>query len=163
MSHRPHELQILDISLHFYFTSSLSVSSKEVYTNKFVYTQIDYRLKSTPSSKQCQKRSQKEVEIPFDSVCQLKASLSQIKLGVKLPAHRVGLPGDVDTIAGSALTPVLEFVSALPAYLLMGAYRQAGKVGHPADLPVNWGILIQNWARMAINKSDFVISLEEIS
>jgi len=36
----------------------------------------------------------------------------------------VGLRGDVDIIIGSALTPVLESVAALPA-------------GLPADLPVN--------------------------
>ena len=29
--------------------------------------------------------------------------------------HRVGLPGNVDMIIGSALTPVLESVTALPA------------------------------------------------
>ena len=38
-------------------------------------------------------------------------------IGVKLPAHRAGLPGNVDLITGSAF---------LPAY----------KAGHPADLPV---------------------------
>jgi hypothetical protein len=42
---------------------------------------------------------------------------------MKLPAHTTGLPGNVDMITGSALTPVLESVTALPA-------------GHPADLPV---------------------------
>jgi hypothetical protein len=49
----------------------------------------------------------------------------------KLPADPVktgqawlGLPGNVDMITGSALTPVLESVAALPA-------------GLPADLPVN--------------------------
>ena len=36
---------------------------------------------------------------------------------VKFPAHRAGLPGNVDMITGSAF---------LPAY----------KAGHPADLPV---------------------------
>jgi len=41
---------------------------------------------------------------------------------MKLPAHRAGLPGNVDMITGSALTPVLESVSALPA----PAYRQEG-------------------------------------
>jgi hypothetical protein len=48
-------------------------------------------------------------------------------LGVKLSAHpvktgqaRQGLPGNVDMIIGSALTPVLESVTALPA----PAYRQ---------------------------------------
>jgi hypothetical protein len=41
----------------------------------------------------------------------------------KLPAHRPGLPGNVNIIRGSALTPVLESVAALPA-------------GYPADLPV---------------------------
>ena len=45
---------------------------------------------------------------------------------MKLPAHRAGLPGDVDMITGSASTPVLESASALPAC----------KAGHPADLPV---------------------------
>ena len=45
---------------------------------------------------------------------------------MKLPAHRAGLPGNVDMITGLALTPVLESVAALPAY----------KAGHPADLPV---------------------------
>ena len=44
---------------------------------------------------------------------------------VKLPAHRAGLPGEADTITGSALTPLRESVTALPAY----------KAGHPADLP----------------------------
>jgi galactose-1-phosphate uridylyltransferase len=33
-------------------------------------------------------------------------------------------------ITGLALTPVLEFVAALPAY----------KAGHPADLPVKGGV-----------------------
>lgn len=42
---------------------------------------------------------------------------------MKLLAHRAGLPGNVDMITGSALTPVLESVTALPA-------------GYPADLPV---------------------------
>jgi len=37
--------------------------------------------------------------------------------------HRARFPGNVDMITGSALTPVLESVAALPA-------------GHPADLPV---------------------------
>ena len=44
---------------------------------------------------------------------------------VKLPAHRAGLPGNVDMIIGSALTPVLESVAALPAYLPT-AGRQGG-------------------------------------
>ena len=38
---------------------------------------------------------------------------------MKLPAHRAGLPGNVDMITGSAF---------LPAY----------KAGHPADLPVTF-------------------------
>jgi len=38
---------------------------------------------------------------------------------MKLPAHRAGLPGNVDMIIRSAF---------LPAY----------KAGHPADLPVNY-------------------------
>jgi len=50
---------------------------------------------------------------------------------VKLPAHRAELPGNVDRITGSALTPVLESVPALPAY----------KAGHPADLPVKGGVV----------------------
>ena len=48
---------------------------------------------------------------------------------VKLLAHpvrtgqaRLGLPGDVDMIIGSALTPLRESVTALPA----PAYRQEG-------------------------------------
>ena len=41
---------------------------------------------------------------------------------MKLPTHRTGLPANVDMITGSALTPVLESVSALPA----PAYRQEG-------------------------------------
>ena len=49
---------------------------------------------------------------------------------MKLPAHRAGLPGDVDTITGSALTPLRESVAALPAY----------EAGHLADLPVTQGI-----------------------
>jgi hypothetical protein len=35
---------------------------------------------------------------------------------VKLPTHRAGLPGNVDMITGSALTPLRESVAALPAY-----------------------------------------------
>ena len=50
---------------------------------------------------------------------------------VKLPAHRAGLPGNVVMITRSALTPVLESVSALPAP------ATGRKAGHPADLPVN--------------------------
>ena len=45
---------------------------------------------------------------------------------MKLPALWAGLPGNVDMIIGSALTPVLESVSALPAY----------KAGHPAEFPM---------------------------
>ena len=41
---------------------------------------------------------------------------------MKLPAHRAGLPGNVDMITGSALTPLRESVSALPA----PAYGQEG-------------------------------------
>ena len=48
---------------------------------------------------------------------------------MKLPAHpvktgqaRLGLPGNVDSITGSALTPLRESVTALPA----PAYRQEG-------------------------------------
>jgi hypothetical protein len=48
---------------------------------------------------------QEEVEIPFGSVRQVKPSFSQIKLGVKLPAHRAGLPGNVDMITGPASLP----------------------------------------------------------
>ena len=58
---------------------------------------------------------------------------------MKLPAHpvktgqaRQGLPGNVDVITRSALTPLRESVAALPA----PAYRQ--EAGHPADLPVTW-------------------------
>jgi hypothetical protein len=32
---------------------------------------------------------------------------------MKLPAHKAGLPGDVDTITGLALTPLRESVTAL--------------------------------------------------
>jgi hypothetical protein len=53
---------------------------------------------------------------------------------MKLPAPayrqagtRRGLPRNVDMIIGSALTPVLESVAALPAH----------KAGRPANLPVN--------------------------
>jgi hypothetical protein len=38
--------------------------------------------------------------------------------------HRAGLPGNVDLITGSALTPLRESVTALPA----PAYRQEGGV-----------------------------------
>jgi len=71
-----------------------------------------------------------------------KSSFSQIEFGVKLPAHRAGLPGNVD----------YDYTVGFPPRL--PAYRQAGKAGHPADLPVNWGILMQHWARIEINKSD---------
>jgi len=54
---------------------------------------------------------------------------SLLILGVKLSAHpvktgqaRQGLPGTVDMIIGSALTPLRESVAALPA----PAYRQEG-------------------------------------
>ena len=40
--------------------------------------------------------------------------------GMKLPAHRAGLPGNVDMITKSVLTPLRESVTALPA----PAYRQ---------------------------------------
>jgi hypothetical protein len=40
----------------------------------------------------------------------------------KLPAPGAGLPGNVDMITGSALTPLRESVTALPA----PAYRQEG-------------------------------------
>jgi hypothetical protein len=43
---------------------------------------------------------------------------------MKLPTHEAGLPGNVDMVIGSALTPLRESVTALPA-------------GHPANLPVN--------------------------
>ena len=49
---------------------------------------------------------------------------------MKLPAHRAGLPGNVDMIIGSALTPVLESVSALPPL------PTGRKTGHPADFPM---------------------------
>ena len=52
---------------------------------------------------------------------------------MKLPAYsvktgqaRLELPGNEDMIIGSALTPVLESVAALPAY----------KAGHPAGRQV---------------------------
>jgi hypothetical protein len=35
----------------------------------------------------------------------VKPSFSEIKLGVKLSAHRTGLPGNVDMITGSAFLP----------------------------------------------------------
>ena len=41
---------------------------------------------------------------------------------VKLPTHRAGLPGNVDMIRGSALTPLRESVTTLPA----PAYWQEG-------------------------------------
>ena len=47
----------------------------------------------------------------------LQTALLDLLHEVKLPAHRAGLPGNVDMIIGSAF---------LPAY----------KAGHPADLPV---------------------------
>jgi len=49
---------------------------------------------------------------------------------VKLPAQRAGLPGNVNVITKSALTPILKSVTALPA-------------GHPADLPVKPLVLAQ--------------------
>ena len=45
---------------------------------------------------------------------------------MKFPAHSAGLPGNVDIFIGSALTPLRESVTALPAY----------QAGHPADAPV---------------------------
>jgi hypothetical protein len=44
---------------------------------------------------------------------------------VKLPAQSGALPGNVDMIVGSALTPLRESVTALPAYLPT-AGRQGG-------------------------------------
>jgi len=46
---------------------------------------------------------------------------------MKLLAQRAGLPGNVNMITRSALTPLRESVTALPAW----------KAGHPANLPVN--------------------------
>jgi hypothetical protein len=46
------------------------------------------------------------------------------KIRCEAPAHRAGLPGNVDIITGSTLTPLRESVTALPA-------------GHLADLPAN--------------------------
>jgi len=51
---------------------------------------------------------------------------------VKLPAHRAGLPGNEDIIIGSALTPLRESVTALPA----PAYRQEG--GASSRLARGW-------------------------
>jgi len=58
---------------------------------------------------------------------------------MKLPAHpvktgqaRQGLPGNVDMITGSVLTPLRESVSALPA----PAYRQEG--GASSRLARDW-------------------------
>ena len=54
---------------------------------------------------------------------------------VKTGQARLGLPGNVDMVTGSALTPLRESVTAFPA----PAYRQEGlptgrQAGHPADL-----------------------------
>jgi hypothetical protein len=43
---------------------------------------------------------------------------------MKLPAPWAGLPGNVKTITGSALTPLRESVTALLAYLPTGQARQ---------------------------------------
>jgi hypothetical protein len=51
---------------------------------------------------------------------------------VKPPTHRAGLPGNVDMIIGSALTPLRESVTALPA----PAYRQEG--GASSRLAREW-------------------------
>jgi hypothetical protein len=63
--------------------------------------------------------------------CSVYRILTPLMVGgfVKLPAHRAGLPGNESMIIGSALTPLRESVSALPA-------PAAGRRGHPADLPV---------------------------
>jgi hypothetical protein len=44
------------------------------------------------------------------------------RLPLRRGRHRAGLPGNVETITGSALTPLRESVTALPA----PAYRQEG-------------------------------------
>jgi hypothetical protein len=51
---------------------------------------------------------------------------------MKLAAHRAGLPGDVNTIAGSAF---------LPAY----------KAGHPADLPVREKVTVSLTACLTVD------------
>jgi hypothetical protein len=57
---------------------------------------------------------------------EIERLIQELERKVKLTAHRAGLPGNVDMIIGSALTPLRESVAALPAY----------KARHPADLPV---------------------------
>jgi hypothetical protein len=53
---------------------------------------------------------------------------------VKLPVHRAGLPGEADTITGSALTPLRESVTVLPA----PAYRQEGGASSRLARGVNY-------------------------
>jgi hypothetical protein len=55
---------------------------------------------------------------------------------MKLLAQRAGLPGNVDMIAGSALTPLRESVSALPASRSLAEGRRFGG-GRAAPLPVS--------------------------
>jgi hypothetical protein len=52
-----------------------------------------------------------------------------LEAGLRAGRHRASLPGNVEIIIGSALTPLRESVSALPT----------DRAGHPADLPVKPG------------------------
>src|SRR4030042_6778198 len=70
--------------------------------------------------------------LPLFIVQKQNSSCLLTECEVKLPAHRAELPGNVDIIIGSALTPLRESVTALPAPAI------GRKAGHPADLPVKW-------------------------
>ena len=65
-----------------------------------------------------------------DEICAIVKKLPAYRAGpfgrAHGPEYTEGLPGNEDMIIGSALTPLRESVSALPAY----------RAGLPADLPV---------------------------
>ena len=78
----------------------------------------------------CQKVRRHPLAHPYKKCCSSEAPRPPLRRG----RHMAGLPGNVDMITRSALTPVLESVAALPA-------------GHPADLPVmvdNEGLTFYN-------------------
>ena len=76
---------------------------------------------------------------------------------VKLTAQRAGLPGNVDMMTRSALTPLRESVTALPAY----------KAGHPADLPVKKTVrgeilrAREEGHQLIVEGNDFSVSLKK--
>ena len=88
------------------------------------------------------KRRLPEINLEPEEREEIERLIQELERKLKLTAHRAGLPGNVDMITGSALTPLRESVTALPAYLPT-AGRQGGassrlareNVNEPLDSP----------------------------